>query len=68
MFEEKILESHGLRDSEKMTEYMFLRFSDPQAPSLKIITYGKGTLCWNEQEKEEEEDFLLSLSLYQLSQ
>ncbi len=28
----KILEEHGLNVSESNTEYMFLPFSDPQAP------------------------------------
>ena len=35
-----ILEDHGLRVSESKTEYMFLPFSDPQAPSPDIMING----------------------------
>ncbi len=33
----KILEDHGLRVSESKAEYVFLPFSDPQAPSPDIM-------------------------------
>ena len=36
----QILEDHGLRVSESKTEYMFLPFSDPQAPSPDIMING----------------------------
>ena len=35
-----ILEDHGLRVSQSKTEYMFLPFSDPQAPSPDIMING----------------------------
>src|SRR6201989_873331 len=35
-----ILEDHGLKVSESKTEYMFLPFSDPQAPSPDIMING----------------------------
>lgn len=36
-----ILEDHGLRVSESKTEYMYLPFSDPQAPTPDIMINGK---------------------------
>lgn len=35
-----ILENHGLRVSESKTEYMFLPFSDPQAPTPDVMING----------------------------
>src|SRR5687768_1441812 len=35
-----ILEDHGLRVSESKTKYMYLPFSDPQAPSPDIMING----------------------------